>query len=194
MKFLSSVVLTLLAGTLMAQKAPQWKVDKAHTSVNFTATHFFSEVPGSFDEFSGDFYINPDNIKESTMNFTAKVKSVNTKNKKRDKHLMSPDFFNAQKYPTMDFKSTSFEKKGENTYVLYGKLTIKDVTKEVKIPFEVKGLMKHPMKKGVQILGLSFSTTIDRTEFDVGTGDWAATAVVGDDVQVSIDMELNREV
>lgn len=194
MKILSSVVFTLLAGALMAQKAPQWKVDKAHTSVNFTATHFFSEVPGSFDEFSGEFYINPDNIKESSMNFSVQVKSVNTKNEKRDKHLMSPDFFNAKENPTMDFKSTSFKKKGKNSYVLYGKLSIKDVTKEVKIPFEVKGLMKHPMKKGTQILGLSFKTSIDRTEFDVGTGDWAATAVVGDEVEVRIDMELNREV
>lgn len=76
--------------------------------------------------------------------------------------------------------------------MIHGKLTIKDVTKDVVLPMKITGEMEHPMMKGTIILGVVIDTTIDRTEYGVGTGDWAATMVVGDEVRIHIPMELNR--
>jgi polyisoprenoid-binding protein YceI len=185
--------LLLSATALQAQEAPKWKIDQSHTSVNFVATHFFSDVPGSFHTFSGDFRIDPENMAASTLHFTVQVKSVDTDNEKRDQHLRGEDFFHVSEYPTITFRSSEIEQTGKNQYKVYGKLSIREVSKEVALPVTVKGVMDHPMMKNTKILGLSIDTTLDRTEYNVGVGDWAATAVVGDEVEVDIDMELNRK-
>lgn len=92
----------------------------------------------------------------------------------------------------MTFKSTKIEKKSEKEYLVYGKLTIKDKTKDIVLPFKVTGEMEHPMMKGTVILGLTTNLKINRNDYGVGTGDWAATMVVGDEVDINIHMELNR--
>lgn len=176
-----------------AQEAPKWEIDKAHTSINFSVNHFFSAVPGKFADFEGTIHFDQDNLKGSKVAFTVDINSVNTDNDKRDAHLQSKDFFNAEKYPTMTFESTKFEKKSEDKYMVHGKLTIKDVTKDVVLPMEITGEMEHPMKKGTMILGVAINTTLDRTDYGVGVGDWATTMVVGDEVRINIPMELNRK-
>ena len=93
----------------------------------------------------------------------------------------------------MTFKSTKIEKKSEKEYLVYGKLTIKDKTKDIVMPLKVTGQMEHPMKKGILILGLVSNLKINRNDYGVGTGSWAATAVVGDEVDITINMELNRK-
>jgi len=75
----------------------------------------------------------------------------------------------------MTFQSTRFEKKSDKEYVVYGKLTIRDVTKEIALPFKVTGEMEHPMMRGTLILGLAANLKINRNEYGVGTGSWAAT-------------------
>jgi polyisoprenoid-binding protein YceI len=193
-RFFSLLTALLLgAAPLQAQKVSQWKIDRSHTSVNFVATHFFSDVPGSFQTFSGDFRIDPENMAASTLNFTVRVKSVDTGNETRDNNLHGEDWFYVSEHPMITFRSSEIEKKGRNQYQVYGKLTIRDVTKEVALPVTVKGVMDHPLMKNTKILGLSIDTVLDRTEYNVGVGDWAATAVVGDEVEVDIDMELNRK-
>jgi polyisoprenoid-binding protein YceI len=179
--------------SLQAQSAGQWMVDKDHTSVNFDISHFFSTVNGSFQEFDGTFKFSPDDLKGSEFTFTIPVKSVYTNNEKRDNHLKSDDFFNASKYPNIKFESTGFEKKSGNNYVVNGKLTIKETTKNVSVPFEYKGKMDHPMMEGTKILGLKFQTEIDRSDYKVGVGNWASDMVVGDTAEVTINMELNRK-
>lgn len=176
-----------------AQNADQWMVDKAHTSVNFDISHFFSTVNGSFNDFNGTFYFAPNNLEGSKFTFTIPINSIDTNNDKRDTHLKSEDFFNASKYPDIKFESTSFEKKSGNNYVVNGNLTIKDITKKISVPFEYKGEMDHPMMKGTKILGLEFNTQIDRSDYKVGVGDWASDMVVGDTADVTINMELNRK-
>lgn len=175
-----------------AQNTTMWKIDKAHTSVNFSVNHFFSSVTGKFTSFEGDINFAPNNLKASKVNFTVLVNSVNTDDKKRDEHLQSPDFFDAKAYPNMTFKSIRIEKKSETEYSVYGKLTIKDKTKDVVLPLKITGEMEHPMMKGTIILGVLIDTTLDRTNYGVGTGNWATTMVVGDEVRIHIPMELNR--
>lgn len=179
--------------SLQAQSADQWMVDKDHTSVNFDISHFFSTVNGSFEEFDGTFYFDPDNLDGSKFTFSIPVNSIYTNNEKRDNHLRSEDFFNASKYPDIKFESTGFEKKSGNDYVVNGELTIKETTKNISVPFEYKGKMDHPMMKGTKILGLQFETEIDRTDYNVGVGNWASDMVVGDTAKVTINMELNRK-
>ncbi len=169
-----------------------WMVDQAHTSVNFTINHFFSEVTGKFSDFEGEVNFNPDKLDQSNANFTIAVSSINTGDDKRDMHLQSNDFFNAVAYPEMTFMSTSIEKTGMDMYAVHGKLTIRDKTKEVMLPMQITGKMEHPMMKGTTILGVLIDTTINRTDFGVGTGDWAMTMVVGDEVRIRIPMELNQ--
>lgn len=176
-----------------AQNATLWKIDKSHTSVNFSINHFFSSVPGKFKDYDGSFNFDPDNLNGSKADFSISVSSVNTDNTKRDNHLQSKDFFNAETYPTLSFQSTRFEKKTEKEYLIHGKLTIKDKTKDVTLPMKITGEMEHPMMKGTMILGLVIDTSIDRTDYGVGTGDWATTMVVGDEVDIHIPMELNRK-
>lgn len=190
---LVSAILMLNISLLQAQDATKWKLDKAHTSVNFVIKHFFSDVTGNFNEFGGDFYFDPQNLQGSKFDFTVQVASVDTDNGKRDKHLQSQDFFNAKEFPVMQFVSTRLEKKTDSEYVAHGELKIRDKKQKVSIPFKVTGQMEHPMMKGTQILGLEFDTTINRTDFGVGTGDWATTMVVGDEVRIRIPLELNRK-
>jgi polyisoprenoid-binding protein YceI len=175
-----------------AQDATMWKIDMPHNSVNFSINHFFSSVLGKFTDFDGMIHFDPNNLKGSKANFSVSINSVNTDDAKRDKHLKSKDFFDANAYPKMSFNSTKFEKKSDKEYLIHGKLTIKDKTKDVILPMKITGKMEHPMMKGTIILGVVIDTTIDRTDYGVGTGDWAATMVVGDEVRIHIPMELNR--
>lgn len=192
--FLAILMLLTFTVSLYAQKAQQWMIDKDHTSVNFDINHFFSTVNGSFTEADGTFYFDPENLQNSRFNFTVPVNSIDTNNKKRDTHLKSEDFFDASKYPKIHFESTRLERSTGNKYVVHGNLSIKDVTKKVSIPFEVKGVMDHPMMKGTQVLGLQFKTKLNRSDYSIGVGDWASDMVVGDTADVTINMELHRKI
>ncbi|MGE0635261.1 MAG: YceI family protein [Bacteroidia bacterium] len=198
MKNTITISLTLIAVALFSAfnvipDAPKWELDFAHSSVSFTTAHFFVPVEGKFDKFSGELFFDPANPATSKADFTIDVTSVNTKDTKRDNHLQSKDFFDAKTFPTMKFVSTRFEKKNDKEYIAHGKLTIRDVTKEIALPFKVLGVMEHPMKKGTEILGLQAETIIKRGDYGVGSGDWAADMVVASDVSVKITMELSRK-
>lgn len=177
--------------TVNAQTSTMWKLDKSHTSVNFSINHFFSAVTGRFNEFDGNFNFDPANVKGGTGDFTIQIGSVNTDDTKRDKHLQSADFFDSKSYPAMAFKSTRIEQKSKTEFTVYGKLTIKNTTKDIEVPITVTGQMEHPMMKGTTILGLSSSLKINRNDYGVGSGDWASDMVVGNEVRINIYMELN---
>ncbi len=172
--------------------AQTWNIDKNHTKISFEINHFFTPVEGYFNDFEGSLDFNPDNPEQSSTSFTIKVNSVKTDSEKRDKHLQSADFFNAAKFPEMKFSSTRFEKTDDG-YVVKGNLTIRDVTKPVEVPFKVLGRGDHPMKKGMELIAIKGGLTINRNDFGVGTGSWAATTVVGDEVAIKIVIEGNRK-
>lgn len=187
---LAALLLVQAAG---AQQVREWKLDKSHASVRFVTSHFFTEVEGKFKSFDGTFKLDPTHPEGGSISFTVQVKSVDTGEPDRDKHLQSEDFFNAAKWPEMKFVSTRIEQKDKTHLVVHGKLTIRDVTKQVAIPFRITGRMDNPWKEGYEIMGLQFKTVLDRTDYGVGTGSWAATAVVGDEVNITINMELDAK-
>jgi polyisoprenoid-binding protein YceI len=181
----------LLSFTTISAQAPEWNIDESHTSINFEVNHFFTPVAGSFKDFEGGLSFDPDNLEGSTASFTVQIASVETDNVKRNNHLLTGDFFDTKKFPEMKFSSTSFTKDGDNI-MLNGKLTIRDVTKDVKVPVKVLGLGQHPMKKGKLLTAMRAEFSINRNDYGVGTGSWAATAVVGDEVNISVLLEANR--
>ncbi len=172
--------------------ATKWKVDDSHSTVSFAIDHGFVPTTGRFDKFKGDLNFSPENLADSKANFTIDINSVNTQEPKRDKHLKSKDFFNAEEYPSMTFVSSKFTKVDDKNYIAHGKLTIRNVTKDIELPFKVLGIGQHPAKKGTTVMGIKAKTTIDRTDYEVGTGSWTATAIVGDEVEITIIMELHN--
>jgi polyisoprenoid-binding protein YceI len=171
----------------------KWAIDNAHSSVSFTVTHMvISEITGSFKKYSADITASKPDFTDAVIDFTIEVNSINTDNENRDKHLKSPDFFDAEKFPTMNFKSTSLKKISGNKYTLGGNLTIKGVTKPVTFEVTYGGTAKDG--QGNTKAGFKANATIDR--FDYGLK-WnalteAGGAMVGKDVAIDIKLELKQ--
>lgn len=186
------LVALLFSFTTSNLLAPNWNIDTKHSKISFEVNHFFTPVEGFFNDYKGELNFDEADLDGSSVSFTVQVASVKTDSDKRDGHLQSSDFFDVAKYPEMKFASTSISKTDDG-YVAKGKLTIRDVTKSVEVPFTVLGRGDHPMKKGVEIIALKGAFKIDRNEYGVGSGSWAATAVVGEEVTIKVVIEGNRK-
>ena len=185
-------IFTVASVAMVKMDATVWSVDKSHSSINFEVRHFFAKVPGAFEDYSADVNFSPDNLGESSIDVTIQVASINTKNERRDGHLQSADFFNASEYPTITFTSERIEAaEGDNNFVAYGTLTIKDVSKDFELPFTLLGVQENPFQENGLVAGISSEFQLLRNDFGVGTGDWVSDAVVGDEVDVTLNVELN---
>lgn len=173
--------------------APQWEVDPAHTGIYFSVNHIYSTTRGYFEDFKGSVVFSPDDLAGSRFDFEVAVKSINTGNSKRDGHLNSADFFESKKYPKMNFTSTSVTQVKDNQYRVEGKLTVKDVTKTIAVPFTLLGVAPHPFDKKSEVAGFEAKMTIDRLAYHVGGGKFYDMGVVGKDVDVLITMEVTRK-
>ncbi|MDZ7720522.1 MAG: YceI family protein [Balneolaceae bacterium] len=170
-----------------------WTLDEAHSTIQFSVTHFFTPVTGRFEDYQTDIQFDPNDLENSSIDVTIPVSSINTQNDRRDNHLNSEDFFNAENWPNISFTSDEIRSTGDNEYVAVGNLTIREVTKQIELPFTLLGVMDHPMKENVKVAGITANTTINRTDYGVGVGDWAATMVVGDEVDINLNLELNSQ-
>ena len=170
--------------------AGDFKIDPAHSRIGFAVRHLeINWVEGRFKDFSGTIHYDDKDVTKSTVEFTAKVASVDTEVEARDKHLRTADFFDAEKYPEMTFKSTGVERKGKNGYVLHGDLTIKGVTKPVALPFTIAGAVKDPW--GNTRFGVEAETKINRRDFQINYGNAFAGGGldVGNEVTISLRLE-----
>lgn len=175
---------------LVRMDAIAWNIDKSHSSVNFEVRHFFSKVPGAFNEYEATVNFSPDNLAESNISVTIQVASVDTKNERRDGHLQSGDFFEVETYPSITFSSSKIEALGENNFVAHGTLTIKDVSRDFELPFTLLGVQDNPFRESMLVAGISSEFTLLRNDFGVGTGNWVSDAVVGNEVDVTLNLEL----
>jgi polyisoprenoid-binding protein YceI len=182
-RFLS--FLALAAGLVVSARAAveTYKIDPSHSSVGFGVRHFFTKVPGSFAKFAGMITVDRANLERSSVEASIEVASVNTHDERRDKHLLNQDFFLAEKFPAMTFKSRTWKKTGENTFDITGDLTIKDKTKEVVL--KVTSLGFGPGMRGAQLSGWEAAARLDRRDFGLTYGQ----GVVGNDVDVVINIE-----
>jgi polyisoprenoid-binding protein YceI len=144
--------------------AGTWAIDPVHSEVSFVVRHMMvSKVRGRFDKFEGTIVTGEDPF-ASSVTASVDLTSINTGQEQRDAHIRSADFFEVEKYPTMDFVSTAI-KAGEEGYVLEGDLTLKGITKPVAFNLEVNGF--GPDAYGGTRVGFSAETHIGRSEFGV---------------------------
>jgi polyisoprenoid-binding protein YceI len=180
-----------------AAEAMPWKVDMAHSQVGFAARHFFTPVNGTFHEFEVSLEFDPEHPENSEVEARIAVASVDTGRERRDVHLQSDDFFDAEVHPEITFRSTSVRSVSDTEFVATGDLTIKGTTLEVDLPVTLLGIMDMPenMRErfGSQVASFQAGLTIDRRDFEVGVGSWAETAIVGADIEISITIEASRQ-
>lgn len=169
-----------------------WTIDASHSDVEFAVKHMvFATAKGRFSDITGTIDFNPASPANSAVDVTIQVASVDTRDKKRDEHLRSADFFDADSYPTITFTSTRVEPVGDDVKVT-GDLQIRGVTREVVLDAAFNGSGKSPF--GHQVAGFSGATTINRKDFDLG---WNAAlesggVLVGEDVKIALEIEATQ--
>jgi polyisoprenoid-binding protein YceI len=179
----------ILASGLYAQTST-WKFDPAHTQIKFTVTHLvISEVTGSFKKFDGKITTTGNDFSNAKVEFTADINSISTDNERRDNHLKSDDFFNAQKFSQMKFVSQSMVKADDNKYKLTGDLTIRDITKPVTLDVTYNGMVTV---MGATHAGFKLIGKINRFDYDLKWNALIETggAVVGKEVTITCDIDL----
>ena len=193
MKTIQTILIALFL-TLTASRASaaarSWDLDTAHSNIYFGVTHIFSKVNGLFNNFSLELNFDPENLEQSSFLFTIEVDSINTNIPKRDKHLVSADFFDAGEFPQMTFQSKSITSGGDNLYNVAGTLTIKGVDYDVTLPLKLEGITEHPTKKGTDVAGFNGTLTIDRLAHGVGTGKFYEMGVVDKMVDIFVSLEV----
>lgn len=167
----------------------KWTVDPMHSFVNFSVKHMgISFVDGSFKKFDGSVTAAKADLTDAKINFTVDVNSITTGVDPRDKHLKSDDFFNAEKFPAMTFEGSSFKKVKGNNYVLSGKLTIRDVTKDVKFAVVFGGTAKD--QQGNTKAGFMATTTLNRLDYNIKFDPTGAG--IAKDVRVTLNLEFTQ--
>lgn len=169
----------------------KWTLDSSHSEINFTVRHMMiSNVRGRFEKFDVEMTLDPDNPTVSQVVATIDASSINTRDEKRDAHLRSPDFLNADAFPTLVFKSRRVERVGRQNARLTGDLTIRDITREVVLDVEYNGMSRSPW--GTTSAGFSATAKINRKDWDL-TWNVALESggiLVGEEVKIAIDIEL----
>ncbi len=165
-----------------------WKSDDPHSQLGFTVTHLgISDVSGTFNDFDVEASASKPDFSDATFILTAQVASIDTRVEARDNHLKSADFFDAAKYPTLQFKSTGLTKAGNNQYKVQGNLTMHGVTKPVTMDLTYRGTVENPMSKK-QTAGFTVTGVIKRSDFAVGNG--FPAPMISDEVRIKADGEF----
>ena len=141
-----------------------WEIDPDHTRIGFSARHaMITSVRGSFNEIKGKLKVDVDDPTASSAVVSLSVASIDTRNTKRDEHLCSADFFNAEKWPSITFVSTSIEEVDENAIAVIGDLTIRDVTRQIMIPLAVTGVQEDSF--GILRAGFEGTRRLERRDY-----------------------------
>ena len=199
-RFQSAAVLTALSLCTLASaslSAPQtFNIDPVHSQVGFGIRHFFSRVPGRFNEFSGTLQLDEKNLAASSVEATIKTASIFTSNERRDGHLRSQDFFWADSFPTLTFKSTKVTPGANGKLQIAGDLTMRGVTKPVVLDGSFLGAGEIGI--GGRSMGYRASfeatTTVNRKDYGISWNkvlDQGGT-MLGDDVAITIAIEAVR--
>lgn len=166
-----------------------WNIDNMHSEIGFKVKHMMiTNVNGTFGEFTAKAATEGDDFSTANFDFSAQINSINTGVADRDAHLKSDDFFNADAFPQLTFKSTGVRKNDDDNFVISGDLTIRDVTKQVDLVAEFGGIVVDPY--GQTKAGLTINGKIKRSEFGLK---WSAITEAGS-IVVSDDIKLNAEV
>lgn len=189
-KLVLFVVACVITSSVFAQT---WTLDNAHSSVKFSITHMVvSETEGNFKKFNAEVAATKADFSDLKVSFTIQTASINTDNEKRDEHLRAEDFFNAEKYPEINFTSSKVLIKGKDMTIT-GTLTMHGVSKTVTFTGKYNGTVKDPW--GLQRAGFKLVTNIKRSDFNLT---WNKTLDQGglalsDEVQITVNIELTSK-
>lgn len=171
----------------------KWAIDTAHSSVDFSIRHMMiANVKGSFNNFNAAIEADPTDLTTAKIDFTIETSSVDTRNKDRDAHLVSADFFDVEKYPSLTFRSTSIEKTGDGEYKVTGDLTLHGVTKQETFAVTYEGQGKDPW--GNEKVGFSAEGSVNRSDYGLT---WNAAletggVLVGDKVKINLQIQAAK--
>jgi len=178
---------------IMETVKTKWVIDPYHTEILFKAKHLvISTVTGKFEKFDGVVLTNGEQWDNVEVEFSAEIGSISTGVSDRDNHLKSADFFDAANYPTLTYKSTSFKKTSDDTFVMTGDMSIRGTTRPLEMKVEFGGVTKDPygnIKAGFELNG-----KLNRKEFGLH---WNAVTeaggmVVADEVKLALNVELTK--
>ncbi|MFL6194402.1 MAG: YceI family protein [Thermoanaerobaculia bacterium] len=186
------VAAALSALAVIPASAETYTIDPGHSEVSFQVRHMVSQVRGRFNAFSGTVQMDPKNLAGSSVEFRIKADSIDTNVADRDKHLRSADFFDAEKFPEITFKSKSITAAGKDKYNVTGALTMHGVTKDVTLPVTFLGEGKDPW--GGTRAGFETATTLNRKDYGIIWNKAVDNGgvLLGDDVKVEINLETTK--
>ncbi|GAB3945675.1 YceI family protein [Spirosoma harenae] len=174
--------------------AQTWSLDKAHSKVGFSITHMMlAEVDGSFKTFEAKITAAKPDLSDAVFEFSTDINSIDTGNERRDGDLKGEKWFDAAKYPTMTFKSTSFKKGADGKYKVMGDLTMHGVTKPVTLDVTMMGPKQMPGrdgKPGPEKVGFKMTGTLKRTDFGVGG---SGAMPVSEEVEIKAAGEFQKQ-
>lgn len=168
-----------------------WQIDPAHSSVHFSVRHMMiTNVRGEFEKFDGVIEFDENRPEAALIDVRIDASSINTREPRRDGHLRSADFLDAENYPYLTFKSKRVEKSGDNTGRMVGDLTIRGTTREVALDVEYLGQAKSPW--GTFSAGFNARTRINRKDWGLNWNQALETGgvLVGDTINIEIELEL----
>lgn len=180
-----------VAGPLVATGS--YEIDPVHSRIGFVARHaMVTKVRGSFNEFAGTGWFDADDPSRSHLELTIQASSIDTRNADRDEHIRTNDFLDVAQFPTLSFASTGFEQLAEAVFRISGDLTIRGVTKNIAIDFEVNGTSVDP--DGDERVGFEGSTVINRKDWGVNfhAALDAGGVLVSDKITLEFDVSAVR--
>ncbi|HLP64694.1 YceI family protein [Flavobacterium sp.] len=172
----------------------KWLIDPTHSEIGFKVKHMmFTNVSGSFQNYTATIETEGDEFENATIEFNGEIDSITTGNSDRDAHLLSADFFDAEQFPKITFKSTSFKRTNGADFELKGNLTLHGVTKPVTLETEFSGLMKDPW--GNTKAGFILSGKINRKEWNLNWNSALETGgvLVGEEVKLNIELQFIKQ-
>jgi polyisoprenoid-binding protein YceI len=199
-KFLTFLIVALSTSTFITQLAvaqTTWNADPMHSRLAFSSTHLgISDIDGSFNKFQANAKFqatattNKADFSDAVFELSVDVATINTLVDMRDKHLRSADFFDAEKFPTMTYKSTGITQLAENKYQLTGNLTLHGVTKPVTMNLWYRGTIVNPQTKA-NTAGFLLTGSIKRSDFGIGSK--FAPPMLSDEVKIKADGEFKQK-
>lgn len=185
-RVISAVIsIAVLSLSFNTDQPSSWSVDKENANLGFTIKHkLLSDVNGTINAFDAKISAANEDFSDAVVDFTAQIGTIDTKNNMRDKHLREADFFDAEKYPLVTFKSKSFIKTGTNNYIVTGDLTIKGITKSVVLS-AVVGSAADQTKRSFAVSG-----KLNRSDFGVGTS--MAAGMISEEVTITANIVFSK--
>ena len=172
----------------------KWLLDPMHSELQFKIKHLMiSNVSGALKNFQTEVETEDEDFSTAEINLIAQMDSISTNNEQRDAHLRNSDFFEVERYPELKFQSTKVEKTDSDTFALYGELTLKGVTKPVKLNVEFNGRTKDPW--GNERAAFTVTGKINRTDWGVNFNSVMETGgvMLGEDVKINSELEFVKQ-